>query len=119
MNELAKQKCEPCRVGARALTQEDIKKYLEVIPEWELVTGEGISQLRRVFPFDDFAMALEFTNRVGAIAEHEGHHPALGTEWGKVTVNWWTHKIKGLHLNDFIMSTKTDSLYQEFLGTSE
>ena len=67
--------------------------------------------MRRVFTFDDFAQALRFTDEVGAVAEEEGHHPALLTEWGRTTVSWWTHKIKGLHRNDFIMAAKTDELY--------
>ena len=81
------------------------------MPEWELAEVDGVKRLRRVFAFDDFASALEFTNRVGAAAEEEGHHPALLTEWGRVTVSWWTHKIKGLHRNDFVMAAKTDQLY--------
>ncbi len=68
--------------------------------------------LRRLFHFDTFAQALEFTTKVGELAEEEGHHPALLTEWGRATVMWWTHKIKGLHRNDFIMAAKTDALYQ-------
>ena len=72
----------------------------------------GCKRLRRVFSFDDFAQALEFTEAVGEVAEAEGHHPALLTEWGRMTVSWWTHKIKGLHRNDFIMAAKTDELYQ-------
>ena len=67
-------------------------------------------ELRRVFSVDDFAQALEFTKKVGELAEDEGHHPALLTEWGRTTVTWWTHKIKGLHRNDFIMAAKTDEL---------
>jgi 4a-hydroxytetrahydrobiopterin dehydratase len=63
-----------------------------------------------VFTFNDFAGALAFTNRVGALAEAEGHHPAILTEWGKVTVTWWTHAISGLHRNDFIAAAKTDAL---------
>ena len=62
---------------------------------------------------EDFAEALEFTNDVGAIAEEEGHHPAILTEWGRVTVTWWTHKIRGLHRNDFIMAAKTDQIYED------
>lgn len=69
--------------------------------------------LRRVYKFRDFAQALSFTNKVGALAEAQGHHPALLTEWGKVTVMWWTHKIGGLHKNDFIMAAKTDKLKPE------
>ena len=67
---------------------------------------DGIKRLRRVFSFDDFGQALDFTSRVGELAEAEGHHPALLTEWGQTTVSWWTHKIKGLHRNDFIMAAR-------------
>ena len=74
---------------------------------------EGIGRLERVFTFKDFAEALSFTNRVGALAETEGHHPAILTEWGRVTVTLWTHKIRGLHRNDFIMAAKVDSLTAE------
>ena len=80
------------------------------MPDWQFVERDGIRRLQRVFVFSNFAEALAFTNRVGAIAEAEGHHPALLTEWGRVTVTWWTHKIGGLHRNDFIMAAKPDSL---------
>ena len=80
------------------------------IPEWNLIEVDGIKRLTRTFRFNDFREALAFTNEVGAIAEEEGHHPALLTEWGSVTVTWWTHKIRGLHVNDFIMAAKTDAL---------
>ena len=109
-NELIKKSCEACRVGAPQATQEEIDRYMPIIPEWEIVEIDGIKRLERIFTFDDFAAALAFTNKVGAIAEEEGHHPAILTEWGKVTVSWWTHKIKGLHENDFIMAAKTDVL---------
>ena len=71
---------------------------------------DGVKQLQRVFRFRNFQAALAFTNRVGALAEAQGHHPLLITEWGRVTVCWWTHKIGGLHLNDFIMAARTDTL---------
>lgn len=67
-------------------------------------------QLERVFTFADFRQALAFTNRVGGLAETAGHHPALLTEWCKITVSWWTHKIKGLHRNDFILAARTDEV---------
>jgi 4a-hydroxytetrahydrobiopterin dehydratase len=76
----------------------------------------GIPHLTRRFAFDNFAHALTFTNRVGDIAEQEGHHPALLTEWGKVTVSWWTHAIGGLHKNDFVMAAKTDEVFRSALG---
>ena len=80
------------------------------IPDWQLVEVDGVKRLMREFRFVDFAQALAFTDAVGEIAEEEGHHPALLTEWGRVTVSWWTHKIRGLHRNDFIMAAKTDAL---------
>jgi len=81
------------------------------VPDWQIVERDQIKRLERAFKFKNFVEALQFTNRVGKLAEEEGHHPALLTEWGRVTVTWWTHKIKGLHRNDFIMAAKTDGLY--------
>jgi 4a-hydroxytetrahydrobiopterin dehydratase len=109
MTDLASRRCEPCRAGTPPLTGEQIRPLAaELHPDWRVVAGH---HLERLFEFDDFAAALAFTNRVGEIAEAQGHHPALLTEWGRVTVTWWTHKIKGLHRNDFIMAAKTDELY--------
>ena len=85
------------------------------IPDWQIVERDGIRRLERVFRLKDFAQALAFTKKVGAIAEAEGHHPALLTQWGSVTVTWWTHKIRGLHRNDFIMAAKTDRLAPDSL----
>ena len=83
-----------------------------LLPDWHLLDVDGIRRLQRVFMFDDFRQALTSTNRVGERTEREGHHAALLTEWGRTTVTWWTHKIKGLHRNDFIMAAKTDDLYR-------
>jgi 4a-hydroxytetrahydrobiopterin dehydratase len=110
MNTLLQMKCVPCREGASAVSDEEIAEYKKLIPKWKLSELEGTRRLQRVFHFTDFAEALAFTNRVGALAESEDHHPALLTEWGKVTVTWWTHKIQGLHRNDFILAAKTDAL---------
>ena len=109
---LTEASCIACRRDAPTVTDAEIAELSPQIPNWELVEIDGIKRLRRVFPFDDFARALEFTRTVGEAAEAEGHHPALTTEWGRTTVTWWTHKIKGLHRNDFIMAAKTDTLYQ-------
>ena len=109
---LTQERCVACRRDAPTVTDDEIAELQPQVPEWELVEEDGIKRLRRVFRFDDFAHALEFTNRVGALAEEEGHHPALLTEWGRATVTWWTHKIRGLHRNDFIMAAKTDELAQ-------
>jgi 4a-hydroxytetrahydrobiopterin dehydratase len=110
MDSLAQKQCEVCRSGAPRATAAEIETYRAQIPQWEIETVEGIERLSRTFAFRDFREALAFTDRVGALAEAEGHHPALLTEWGKVRVQWWTHKIKGLHRNDFIMAAKTDAL---------
>lgn len=107
---LNEMKCVPCRGGMPALTDAEIDKYYEQLQSWSVVERDGIKRLEKSFAFKDFAEALAFTNRVGEIAEKEGHHPDILTEWGKVTVSWWTHKIKGLHKNDFIMAAKTDAL---------
>jgi 4a-hydroxytetrahydrobiopterin dehydratase len=110
MSELSEMKCTACRGGEPTLTEAEIAELLPRVPDWQLVEREGIKRLERVFGFRNFAEALAFTNRVGEQAEEEGHHPALLTEWGRVTVTWWTHKIGGLHRNDFIMAAKTDDL---------
>jgi 4a-hydroxytetrahydrobiopterin dehydratase len=110
MSELSEMKCTACRGGEPTLTDDEIAKLLPQVPDWQVVEREGVKRLERVFKFRNFAQALAFTNRVGEQAEEEGHHPALLTEWGKVTVSWWTHKIGGLHQNDFIMAARTDEL---------
>jgi|ERR1043166_5528040 4a-hydroxytetrahydrobiopterin dehydratase len=111
MSALEQMKCTACHKGAPTVTDADAAEYHKVIPEWQIVERDGIKRLERVFQFQNFAGALAFTNKVGAIAEEEGHHPAILTEWGRVTVTWWTHKIRGLHQNDFIMAAKTNPLY--------
>jgi 4a-hydroxytetrahydrobiopterin dehydratase len=111
MEELGQMKCEACRGGVPTATEEEIRQLHKQVPEWEVLEREGIKRLKRRFAFPDFAKALEFTNFLGAAAEDEGHHPALLTEWGGVTVTWWSHEIGGLHQNDFIMAAKTDQIF--------
>jgi len=113
MAELSELKCNACRGDEPTLTDDEVAELRPQVPEWQVVKREGIKRLERVFRFPNFAQALAFTSRVGQQAEEEGHHPALLTEWGKVTVTWWTHKIGGLHRNDFIMAAKTDELSAE------
>ncbi len=107
---LAQESCEICRVGAPKVTDAEMPELLKEIPEWRVEDIDGIPQLYRLYEFKNFKQAIAFTNKVGEIAEEAKHHPALLTEWGKVKVNWWTHKIEGLHRNDFIMAAKTDEL---------
>lgn len=108
---LTQMKCTACRKGEPTVTEAEIALLHPEVPEWRIAERDGVKRLERVFRFEDFAQALAFTNAVGAIAEEEGHHPALLTEWGRVTVQWWTHKIRGMHRNDFIMAAKTDQLF--------
>ena len=110
MPTLTNEKCTACNRGAPLVTDAEVRELKPQIPDWKQVERDGIQRLERVFNFKDFAAALDFTNRVGALAEEEGHHPAILTEWGRVTVTLWTHKIRGLHRNDFIMAAKIDSL---------
>ena len=111
MEEFVTMQCEACRVGAPAATETEIAAFMPQLPQWTVKEVDGVKRIERVFKFKNFVQALEFTNRLGEIAEQQGHHPAILTEWGRVTVSWWTHKIKGLHRNDFIMAAKTDRLY--------
>ena len=102
--------CEACRAGAPPATPGERAAFLAAHPAWVVVEREGIPQLQRVFRFPDFRAALAFTVQVGDLAEREHHHPALLTEWGRVTVRWWTHKIRDLHRNDLILAARTDAL---------
>jgi len=109
--DLSSGQCEACRVGAPTVSDQERDELSIQIPEWQIVRRKDIQRLERAYKFANFVDALAFTNRVGALAEEQGHHPDLLTEWGRVTVTWWSHKIKGLHKNDFIMAAKTDRLY--------
>jgi 4a-hydroxytetrahydrobiopterin dehydratase len=106
MTDLASKECVPCRGGVPPLEGEELAKISKELGEqWEVVEGH---HLRRGFSFPDFREALAFTNRVGAIAEKEGHHPDIHLSWGRVTVEIWTHKIDGLTESDFILAAKID-----------
>ncbi|AFY79433.1 MAG: 4a-hydroxytetrahydrobiopterin dehydratase [Hydrococcus sp. C42_A2020_068] len=110
MTELKQQKCEACSSKSQPITQAEIEQLKPQIPGWEIIEREGVLRLEKVYKFPNFKSAIAFTNAVGDEAEKEGHHPALLTEWGKVTVSWWTHAISGLHKNDFVMAAKTDAI---------
>src|SRR5215471_15048022 len=110
MSVLKNDRCTACRPDSPRVTAAEIEELRLQVPDWKLVERESILRLERTCRFKDFAEALSFTNRVGALAEAEGHHPAILTEWGRVTVTLWTHAIRGLHRNDFVMAAKIDSL---------
>lgn len=107
MSELADKKCIPCSGGVPKLTPAEMKEIRHQVPDWEIILGH---HLRRVFAFDDFAGALAFVNRIGEVAEAEGHHPNITFTWGRVEVEIWTHKIDGLAEADFILAAKIDQL---------
>ncbi|MFC1584333.1 4a-hydroxytetrahydrobiopterin dehydratase [Fibrobacterota bacterium] len=111
MESIAETSCEACRAGAPRVTEEEELSLHSQVLDWEIVEIGGIKRLVRTFRFPDFIQSLTFTGKVGVIAEEEGHHPSIVTEYGKVEVSWWSHKIRGLHRNDFIMAAKTDKLY--------
>jgi len=111
MTYLIEEACEACRTATAPVTAAQLAELVRELPEWSVEERNGEKQLERVFKFKNFAQALVFTNDVGELAESEKHHPALLTEWGKVTVTWWTHSIGGLHKNDFILAARTDLLF--------
>ena len=110
MAKLSQLKCVACRGGDPQLTDLEITELYPQIPDWDVVDVDGIKRLQRIFKLKNFVAALEFATKVGTAAEEEDHHPMLIVEWGRVTVHWWTHVVKGLHKNDFIMAAKTDQL---------
>ncbi len=118
MTQLARERCIACRRDSPSVTDAEITELHPQAPEWELVDLDLIPKLDRSFRFPDFARALDFTNRVGELAEEEGHHPRLITEWGGVRVTWWTHKIRNLHRNDFVMAAKTDEIFADLTSES-
>lgn len=112
MEELHQQHCEACKLGAPVVSDAEAAELLPKIPSWRKEFHDGVEKLIREFNFLEFKDAFEFSYKIASLAEREGHHPAIVTEWGKVTVYWWTHKINGLHVNDFIMAAKTDLVYK-------
>ena len=111
MDELAKLHCSPIGANTPRLDDHAVNQFKAKLPGWIIYEKGTEPRLEKVYEFEDFRKALAFTNQVAQVANEEDHHPALLTEWGKVTVTWWTHKIKGLHQNDFIMAAKTEQIY--------
>jgi 4a-hydroxytetrahydrobiopterin dehydratase len=109
MSELASKTCVPCRGGVPPLAGEELRKLESQLEGWSVINEH---HLERNFKFPDFRTALVFTNRVGALAEEQGHHPDICLSWGKVAVTIWTHKINGLTESDFILAAKIDRLTQ-------
>ena len=111
LNDLSHGVCVPCEQGGVPMDDSQINKYAPKVPQWQIIDKENVAKLIRKFKFKNFAKAISFADKIGVLAEKNGHHPKLVVEWGKVTIYWWTHAVGGLHRNDFIMAAKTDELY--------
>jgi 4a-hydroxytetrahydrobiopterin dehydratase len=113
MKRLSESHCVPCRGGVPPLDDDQIKVHGDQVPDWQVIEKDGVQRITREFKFPDFSSALAFTVRVGEMADAEDHHPDIHLAWGRVRIEVWTHKIRGLHENDFILAAKTDALYPE------
>lgn len=113
MTGLTQATCVPCRGGVPTLTDAEIAELGPQVPAWQVAEVDGVKRIRREYTFKDFRQAMDFAVRVGELAEREQHHPDLHVAWGRVMVETWTHKIQGLHQNDFILAAKCDELFEK------
>jgi 4a-hydroxytetrahydrobiopterin dehydratase len=111
LNKLNKMVCEPCGKGTLIIDLLEKADLIDQLPSWHIVTKGGVENLQRVYVFKNFLQGLEFTNKVGLLAEENDHHPEITVKWGEVSIVWWTHSVMGLHRNDFILASKSDDLY--------
>ncbi len=114
MINLAAGQCTACRGGEPTLTDAEIEDLLLHVIGWQVRDVDGVKRLEKAFKFKNFVEAMDFTNKIAVIAEEQGHHPLIVTEWGRVAVQWWTYKFKGLHRNDFIMAAKTEEIADRY-----
>jgi 4a-hydroxytetrahydrobiopterin dehydratase len=108
MTQLAEKTCIPCKGGTPPLTGDALHQLSHQLPNWKVIDEHHIT---RAFTFPDFQKALDFVNRVGAVAEEQGHHPDILLTWGKAEITLWTHSAKGLTESDFILAAKIDQLH--------
>ena len=109
MSDLASRTCEACRIDAPRVSDDEASLLIKEIEGWDVI-DEEVKKLKKEFSFSNYSDSVDFSNKVADMAEQEDHHPQIILEWGKVTVIWWSHKIKGLHKNDFICAAKTNNL---------
>jgi 4a-hydroxytetrahydrobiopterin dehydratase len=110
---LVSERCEACRPDSPKVSEDEQRELSRQIPDWELIEVKGEPRLRRVYKLKDYESSLALTQRIGELAIAEDHHPSILTTWGKVTVTWWTHAIRGLHRNDYIMAAKSDEAFAQ------
>ncbi|MEE3169508.1 MAG: 4a-hydroxytetrahydrobiopterin dehydratase [Pseudomonadota bacterium] len=113
MSALREHSCEACSPNAPKATEEEKQQLHKDVPDWEILEIDKEEQLHKVYKLKNFVKALEFTNKIGDLAEAENHHPVIVLEYGKVAVSWWSHEIGGLHKNDFILAARTDAAFNE------
>jgi len=111
--DLTQEACDACRADAPKVNAVEARELQQQIPDWQLIDVDGTQQLQREYSFKNFAQALAFTNRIGEMAEKLQHHPDILTAWGRVRIVWYTHKIGGLHRNDFRCAARSDELFQQ------
>jgi 4a-hydroxytetrahydrobiopterin dehydratase len=116
MDELARRHCTRIEATTHPLNKDEIGELAGKLPGWKVFEKDSEARLEASFKFENFRKAMDFTNQVAQVSNEEDHHPAILTEWGKVTVTWWSHRIKGLHQNDFIMAAKTSKIYGDQYG---
>ena len=107
---LEESKCEACTIDAPLVSASEAKNLLSELDGWIIESVSGVDQLVKTYKFSNYGESLDFSNKVADLAESEDHHPRIVLEYGSVEVSWWSHKIKGLHKNDFICAFKTDRL---------
>lgn len=103
----------PCSPSSPVLIEDEINELLIELNNWYLIPENSIQIISRRFTFKSYLSAIEFANKVASLAEQENHHPRICIEWGKVSVDWWTHSINGLFINDFIMAARCDQIFNE------
>jgi 4a-hydroxytetrahydrobiopterin dehydratase len=109
VSDLASSTCEACRIDAQLVSDDEASVLIREIDDWHLI-DDGVKKLKKEFYFSNYSDSRDFTNKVADMADQEDHHPQIILEWGKVTVIWWSHKIMGLHKNDFICAAKTNNI---------
>ena len=111
MKRLSERTCSACEIGAPLVSQEEQELLLKDLKGWR-IDKKDVSKLVKFYKFDNYNQSIEFANKIAELADLENHHPKIIVEWGIVGIEWWSHKIKGLHLNDFICASKSDYLYE-------
>lgn len=111
MKSLQEQDCQVCNKDTDALTDDEQQSLMPQLPDWKIVTVDGVPRLHRSYSVRPWSRTMQLANAIGEEADRENHHPMLTVEWGRLTVDWWTHSIRGLFINDFIMAARSDEFY--------